>query len=132
VPTYQLLDTNKNEISGGRAVAGLTITEAFPFQQGNLALKSGDYWSLGHGLYPNGYFEDLVTSGGGVAGGVRNGIALQDFTVSGTTSTGLSLIATPLTILGYGDPTPLNSNVYAPEKVTINGVSANHRCTTIY
>jgi hypothetical protein len=116
---------------GGKTVAGPTITEAFPFQQGNLGLKPG-YWSLGHGLYPNGYFEDLVTAGGGVAGGVRNGIALQDFTVSGITSTGVSLIVTPLTILGYGDPTPLNYNVYAPKKVTINGVSANHRCTTVY
>jgi hypothetical protein len=125
VVTYEVLDEFGAPMFGS-ALDGLTITEGFPVQDGNLGLKPGPWSSSNNTITASGTFVDLLSAGGGIAGTTRAGTALQTFTATG------SFGRMPLEILGFGPSSGVLYNNYSPSMVTINGTAAADKCTKFY
>jgi hypothetical protein len=115
----------------GSQLNPISITEYFPYQNGNLSpagqtlnSQRGKPWSVANGSInsTNGQFTDSLNSGG-LPGFARSGTAFQEFAATG--SFGLQ----PLDIIFFNKSySGVNYNTYTKDLVTVNGFSATGPC----
>jgi hypothetical protein len=120
--TYQIEDQTGAAMSGS-SLADIFVSEMLYAITGSMQGHTNTTWAYGQkdGIQQNGTFTDYL-SVGGLPGFVGNGSAFQTFTATGILSNGWPLTPQPLTVLGFGAPTTVLSNVYTPSNVTINGL----------
>jgi hypothetical protein len=106
------------------SLAGIAISERFVFVSGDTNLQDrASTWTIYNDkIQPDGTFTDNLSAGGIPGLSNLSGSALQMFTATGFLSNGLPLVPVPLTVQGFGPSTPVLTDVYGPNNVTINGL----------
>jgi hypothetical protein len=121
--TYQIDSSNGQPMSAA-SLAGIAISERFVFVSGDTNLQDrASTWTIYNDkIQPDGTFTDNLSAGGIPGLSNLSGSALQMFTATGFLSNGLPLVPVPLTVQGFGPSTPVLTDVYGPNNVTINGL----------
>lgn len=109
----------------GMSLAGLTISEMFPYELPGLDFKTGTR-KIGGDVDSDGTMEDFLSA-------IISGDAIQTFTASGYLGNAVPLPQPiPLTILGMNGAFSTSAlwNHYSPQSDTVNGTGPTGLCAT--